>query len=243
MPIRVSGIQPGYLPWLGYFDQMMRVDAFIIADELAYSSSGWAHRNRVLGPSGVCWLTLPARPTAGQRIADVQLDRSVPWRSKHLRRLRHFYASGPETKAICEALEERLGPHPHALTDASIPTIQLIAELLDVRTPVLLSSELGLEHAYRQRYPDLPGPSHRIVAYMEALGARELLEGASGAAFIDAAVFERAGKRVTFHRYEHPTYPQLHGEAFTSHLSAIDLLLSVGPTRGAAVLRSGSVHE
>src|SRR5262249_18313217 len=88
MPTRIAGIQPGYLPWLGYFDQMRRVDAFIIADEMQFSSSGWAHRNRVRGPDGAHWLTLPARPRPEQRICDVALDPTVPWAKKHLRTLR-----------------------------------------------------------------------------------------------------------------------------------------------------------
>jgi hypothetical protein len=92
MPTRIAGIQPGYLPWLGYFDQMRRVDAFIVADEMQFSSSGWAHRNRVRGPHGPHWLTLPARPTAGQRIDEVALDPAVPWVRDHLETLRHFYA-------------------------------------------------------------------------------------------------------------------------------------------------------
>ena len=32
MAVRLAGIQPGYLPWLGYFDQMRRVDVFVVAD-------------------------------------------------------------------------------------------------------------------------------------------------------------------------------------------------------------------
>ena len=71
MPTRVAGIQPGYLPWLGYFDQMRRVDAFIIADEMQFSSSGWTHRNRVRGPHGAHWLTCPRDRERGQRICDV----------------------------------------------------------------------------------------------------------------------------------------------------------------------------
>ena len=71
MATRIAGLQPGYLPWLGCFDQLRRVDTFIIADEMQFSSSGWAHRNRVRGPHGPVWLTLPARATLGQRICDV----------------------------------------------------------------------------------------------------------------------------------------------------------------------------
>src|SRR5690606_37643333 len=89
MPERIAGIQPGYLPWLGYFDQMLRVDAFLVADELQFTTSGWAHRNRVKAPEGARWLTLPARRRSGAAIAEVRLDPATRWARRHLATLRH----------------------------------------------------------------------------------------------------------------------------------------------------------
>lgn len=238
MATSVAGIQPGYLPWLGYFDQMLRVDAFLVADELPWSSSGWTHRNRVKGPDGPVWLTLPARPARGERIRDVPLDRRVPWARKHLATLRHLYARGADAAGTLDALERELDPGAECLTDASLPTIRFLAERLDVRTPILVSSELGLERMYEERFPGRPGPTHRIAAYLEALGATHLVEGYAGLRYFDVPLFESLGLRVTFQRYEHPTYPQLHGP-FVSHLSALDLLLCAGADGARRVLRGG----
>lgn len=242
MPVRIGGIQPVYLPWLGYFDQMRRVDAFIIADEMPYTSSGWLHRNRVKGPNGACWLNLPARPRRGQSIIDVRLDRAVAWKSRHLKTLRNFYARGVGAKATLEELDTVLDPAAERLTSVNVPAIRFLAERLGVRTPILVSSELGLEARYRARFPEQPGPTHRIIAYMEALGATELLEGESGQAYFDVPLFESHGMKVVFHRYQHPVYRQLHGP-FLSHMSALDLLLSVGPEEAAAVLAAGTLRD
>lgn len=243
MALRIAGIQPGYLPWLGYFDQMLRVDAFVLADELQFSTSQWAHRNRVLGPDGVHWLTLPTRSRLGDRITQVELDRTTPWAHKHMRTLRHFYGAGSGSRQTLDDLERSLDPHATHLMQVSVPTIRFIAERLQVRTPLLLSSELGLERLYGERFPERPGPCQRIIAYMDALGATELLEGEAGQSYIDHDLFEAHGKRVSFHRYLHPTYAQLHGSSFTSHLSAMDLLLSVGAEEAARVLRRGDVRH
>jgi len=236
---RIAGIQPGYLPWLGYFDQMLRVDAFLVADELPFSSSGWTHRNRVKGPDGAQWLTLPARPRQGQAIREVPLDPAVPWRRKHLATLRHLYADAPAGAELLDALERAWPERAERLPDASLPTIRFLAERLGIATPILLSSELGLEARYAERFPDRPGPTHRIVAYLEALGATELVEGAAGLDYFDVALFESHGMRVHFQHYAHPTYRQLHGE-FVSHLSAIDLLLCEGEDAARRILRAAS---
>jgi hypothetical protein len=235
---RIAGIQPGYLPWLGYFDQMLHVDAFLVADELPFTSSGWTHRNRVRGANGPQWLTLPVRPRRGQSIADVELDPSVPWRRKHLATLRHLYANAPGA-ALLDDLEAALPATAERLPAASLPAIRLLAERLGLATPILVSSELGLEARYASRFPERPGPTHRIVAYLEALGATELVEGEAGRSYFDVPLFERSGMRVHFHHYVHPTYRQLH-EPFVSHLSALDLLLCEGEDAARRILRAAT---
>lgn len=237
MPARIAGIQPGYLPWLGYFDQMRRVDAFIIADEMQFSSSGWAHRNRVRGPEGAHWLTLPARPARGQAIRDVALDPHVPWQEKHLETLRHFYARSAFATELLDGLAAVMQAAGTLLVEATVPLIRFLAERLGLATPLVVSSEAGLERAYMARFPDQPGPTHRIIAFMKALGATELLEGESGRSYLDVALCEAHGIRVRFQHYEHPTYPQLF-TPFVSHLSAVDLLLACGEQEARRVLEA-----
>jgi hypothetical protein len=234
---RIAGIQPGYLPWLGYFDQMLLVDAFLIADEMPFSSSGWTHRNRIKAPTGPRWLTLPARPSRGGPICTVRLDATVPWKRKHVAALRHLYAKAAPAPALIDALETVLPGDATRLVDASGATIRFLAERLGVATPILVSSELGLEARFRAQHGDAAGATERIAAYLEMLGATELVEGESGRAYFDVALFERRGLRVHFHHYEHPTYAQLHGP-FVSHLSAIDLLLNEGEEGARRVLHS-----
>ena len=54
-------LQPGYLPWLGFFDQMRRCDIFICYDDVQYDKHGWRNRNRIKSPKGPHWLTVPVR--------------------------------------------------------------------------------------------------------------------------------------------------------------------------------------
>jgi hypothetical protein len=239
MPTRIAGIQPGYLPWLGYFDQMRRVDAFIVADEMQFSSSGWAHRNRVRGPHGPHWLTLPARPSLGQRIDEVPLDPAVPWARGQLEMLRHFYGRSPHAAALLHDMAPLFDAGARRLVDVSIPLVRWLAARLDIATPLVVSSAAGLEARYRATFPDEPGPTHRIIAFMKAVGASELLEGESGRSYLDLDLCAAHGIRVEFHRYAHPVYPQLHAP-FESHLSVVDLLLSVGEDEARRVIRSVS---
>ena len=52
-------LQPGYLPWLGFFDQMRRADVFAYYDDVQFNKHGWRNRNRIKTPAGPLWLTVP----------------------------------------------------------------------------------------------------------------------------------------------------------------------------------------
>lgn len=51
--MRVAIAQPTYLPWLGYFDLIDQVDAFVILDHVQFEKQSWQHRNRIKTPTGL----------------------------------------------------------------------------------------------------------------------------------------------------------------------------------------------
>ena len=103
-----------------------------------------------------------------------------------------------------------------------------LGRAVGITTPLRLASELGVTGE------DATG---RLVALCRAAGADTYLAGAGGARYMDLARFASAGIGVLAQRYEHPVYPQGHGE-FVPFLSALDLLLSAGD-RALDILRSG----
>ena len=233
----MAGLQPGYLPWLGFFDQMRSVDLFVIADEMPFTSTGWTHRNRVRTANGEAWLRLPTRRARGRRIDEVEIDATEPWQRTHLRTLRQAYAASPHAAEEIDRLEASLDPSATRLVDVVVPSLLALADRLAITTPVVRSSEAGLEQAYVERFPDQPGPTHRIIAFLQELGADTLLEGEAGRSYLDVDLCREHGIAVEFQDYEHPRYEQLHGP-FVSHLSVVDLLLTHGAERAADIVRT-----
>jgi hypothetical protein len=90
-------LQPGYLPWLGYFDLMRRADVFVHYDDVQFDKHGWRNRNRVKGPKGGVWLTVPVRHSgrSGQPIRDVEIDHRQDWERKHVATISQLYARAP----------------------------------------------------------------------------------------------------------------------------------------------------
>ena len=80
----VAALQPGYLPWLGFFDLMKRSDVFVIEDNLKYTKQDWRNRNKIRTVQGYAYLTVPVkRGATSQLINEVEIDDSQPWRRRH----------------------------------------------------------------------------------------------------------------------------------------------------------------
>ena len=226
--MRIGILQPGYLPWLGFFEQLERVDRFVVLDDVQYDKGGWRNRNRVKTTQGVRWLTVPVRVSHAQppRVADVEIDNRTDWRRKHLETLRQSYARAPFADRYLPLFEEACAREWRLLVDLDLHFIAAIAAALGIDTAkIVRSSALGLG-GWREE---------RLLAICASLGADRFYEGAAGRDYIGVARFAAAGVRVEFQDYHHPVYPQQHG-AFVSHLSAVDLLLNCGPESLAILL-------
>ena len=81
---RIAIMQPTYIPWIGYFDLMDHVDCFVLLDSVQFEKQSWQQRNRIKGPQGLQWLTLPIHRDFGKKIADIQI-REPGFCRKHLR--------------------------------------------------------------------------------------------------------------------------------------------------------------
>lgn len=218
--MKLAAHQPQYLPWLGFFDKMDRVDRFVLLDVVQYRKNEWQNRNRIRTPDGWQWLTVPVHYRFPMSIREVMLDdEDVRWRRKHREALRIHYARSPFRAALLPALEDLLDEPHDNLAALNVRMVRLLAGLLGARTPISLASEV----------PGLPeGADARLIALCRHFGCSDYLAGAGGADYMDMESYRRAGVRVGFQDFRHPVYPQAY-PGFEPHLSAVDLLLNCGP--------------
>jgi len=219
-------LQPGYLPWLGFFDQMRRADVFVCYDDVQYDTHGWRNRNRIKTKQGPLWLTVPVRHSglSKPRILDVGIDARSNWARKHVASIRQAYAAAPYAKQYVPALEDLLQRPWERLVDLDLAVAGLIAEWLGIRRPVERASALSIEG----------GQSERLLNICRHFGASTYLSGSAARDYLDLPLFERNGVAVVWQDFMHPVYPQLHGE-FVPYMSAVDLILNCGEASRAVL--------
>lgn len=216
----VGILQPGYLPWLGFFEQMYRCDVFVLYDDVQFEKGSWRNRNRIKSFTGPVWLTVPVllRGREFPAINGVKINNSVSWQKKHILTVLQNYRKAPFLKRYEDAFASLLGKSWEWLVDLDLALIFWLVQELGISTPIFRSSEMKI-----------PGMGvQRLIEIILSLGGTRFYEGSAGRNYIDSSVFEREGISVIFQDYEHPVYPQLYGD-FISHLSIIDLLFNCGP--------------
>jgi hypothetical protein len=213
-------LQPSFLPWLGFFDQMARSDIFVFYDDVQFDKHGWRNRNRIKTANGVTWLTVPVRHSGlhGQAIRDVRVDNSKRWAGKLVKTIQQAYAHAPHCDPYSGQLAEVLAASWESLLDLDCSVIHLMARWLDLGTVVAKASGLGIQGTR----------SGRLIEICKYFGAERYLSGNAAKAYLDTRLFDEAGIEVVWQEYVHPRYPQLHG-GFIPYLSALDLILNMGP--------------
>ena len=225
-------LQPGYLPWLGFFDQMQRSSVFIYYDDVQFDKHGWRNRNRVKAPDGAPhWLTVPVLHSGRNwpAILEVEIDNRGAWARKHVGTLRQFYAKAPHLHRYLPALEEMLERRWTLLVDLDLAVTGLICGWLGLERRMLRASELGITGKQ----------SERLLALCQHTGARRYLSGDSARDYLDTGLFAQHGIEVEWQNYLHPVYPQQHGD-FVPYLSIVDLLFNCGEESAAILGRAGA---
>lgn len=217
--MRAVILQPGYLPWIGFFDLAAKSDIFVILDHVQYDKRSWRNRNRIRTAEGWQWLTVPVitKGKYTQRVDETRIDNTRSWREKHLTALKTHYAKARFFKQHIPLLEESLGREWELLLDLDMHFIELLDGTFELGTNYVMASSLSPSGKKTELLLDIC----RLV------GADHYLNGDMGRSYIDAKAFEDAGVKLEFHNYTHPVYQQCY-DGFVSHLSAVDLLFNHG---------------
>lgn len=226
--MRIGILQPGYLPWLGFFEQMYKSDVFVIYDDVQYDKEGWRNRNRIKTAHGIQWLTVPVMVTleTPPLIYEVKIDNKTNWRKKHLSSIRQNYSKASYFKKYITIFEEAYSKEWQYLVDIDMHFILELSEALGIDcNKIIRSSTLNVSGSKIER----------LVNICKLFKADTFYEGAAGKNYIDEDYFESHGIKVEYQDYKHPVYKQLYDD-FVPHLSVIDLLFNYGDESLAILL-------
>ena len=229
----VTIMQPTYLPWVGYFDLMDNSDVFVLLDTVQFEKQAWQQRNRIkVSENTSKWLSVPVKQDLGQKIRDVGIDVSSPWRRKHWGSIEQYYKHAPYWDSYSGELAGIYAQPWESLYKLNLALINFFREQIGITTRLVQASDIPVSG---EKVRLLVNICHHLKAdvYLSPVRASEYIEKDN--------IFAAEGITLQYHQYTHPVYPQLFGE-FLSHMAVIDLLFNRGP-KSLEVIRSGRLKQ
>ena len=226
-------MQPYFFPYLGYFQLMAAVDAFVIFDDVNFINRGWINRNRINLNGAAHLVTIPLQQASQNRlICEIAVSADGVWRTRLLRTIHQAYARASQFRRVFPLIES-IVTHPS----------QNLAEYLR-HSLVTLRDHLGLETAIvdtSRQYDNAQFKGEtRIIDICRREQATRYVNAIGGMSLYDRDTFHASGIELSFLASQIEPYPQPH-PGFLAGLSLIDVLMNTSAAQAAALVRAGSL--
>ena len=217
--MRISILQPSYLPWIGYFDQIEQVDQFVYLDDIQFTRRDWRNRNKIRTAEGWSWLTVPIiqKNRYAQTLLETQIDSSSNWKTKHLNSIHHNYVKTNFFDLYFPKIETIINRDWDLLVDLCLELTENLKNWLGIETPTIRSSDLNIDEK----------KDDKILALCFKLEATHYLSGDLAKDYLNESKFLSYNIKIEYHDYKHPTYLQRYPRFFP-YMSIIDLLFNYG---------------
>ena len=213
--------QPVFIPWGGFFARLMSTDRLVLLDGTLFARGfTFVNRNRIKGPNGQIWITVPIkkRGRGRQKIRDLEIYQKDYWEKKFAGTLRHAYGKSIYYKELSEDLKKITGEDDSRFLPMICSILECLRTHLGIRTPFILQSDIGIDG----RGVDL------LIKIAQQLKATQVVLPFPASKLLAWRQIEDEGIGVRFLKFVCPVYPQFRGD-FIGNLSVLDLLFCLGP--------------
>jgi hypothetical protein len=211
--MKLAIMQPYLFPYLGYFQLIRAVDAFVVYDDVNYIKGGWINRNYILANGDKQLITLPLQGASPNKLIN-QVE--VSGKHKILQSLHQNYCKAPHFNAVYSILEDILTQTEKNLAHFIAYQLRCICGYLGLNPQWIISSALEKDNGLRGQ--------DKVLSICTVLGATHYINVPGGKALYDHESFAARGLKLSFIQPRVVSYHQFRKE-FVPHLSIIDVMM------------------
>ena len=211
--MKLALMQPYLFPYLGYFQLIRAVDAFVVYDDVNYIKGGWINRNYILANGDRQLITLPLQGASPNKLIN-QVE--VGGQHKILQSIRHAYGKAPQYSTVFPLIEDILMQSEKNLARFLDYQLWRICDYLGLHPKWHISSGLQKDNELRGQ--------DKVLAICEKLGATHYINVPGGRSLYDQQSFAARGMQLSFIQPKAVSYRQF-GKEFVPNLSIIDVMM------------------
>lgn len=214
-------MQPYFLPYIGYFQLINAVDAFVFYDDVNYIKNGWINRNRILVNKHANYITIPLEKASSFKlINEINIIKNKEF-LKALKTIELAYKKAPYFEPIFQLISQIWKDTNNTISDLAVNTCKVICQYLKLETKFYSSSLDFSETKGMER-------AERLQAICKKLGASEYINTIGGTELYTKEEFKNKGINLNFIKSKDIKYPQ-YGNEFIPWLSILDVLMFNSP--------------
>ena len=209
--------QPGYFPYMGFFKKIQSCDEFVVFDDAQYAIRSWDNRNLIKTKNGSEWITVPVKNPFKKKISEIEINNDEDWKRKNKNAIIASYGKTKFFHEFWSQIESILDKKWEKIVDLNIELIEYFNGILDIKTPIIFSSELNINEK----------SSQKLLNICVKQKADVYLSGINGKEYLNTEIFSNEGIKVIFEDFQHPTYTQINGD-FLENMAIFDLIFNEG---------------
>ena len=228
--------QPDFMPWLGFFKKLTKVDTWIVLDHVTNNprdAAFWGRRVKILVNRKPFWLSIPLKKPqeAGNisvPIKEMRIEEKLkPALEKQLKTIKESYSKTPFFFEISPMIEEYYSDFSQLLRDKNTTFIEKIIKNLKITCKIIYSSDLKIT-----------GKSTKLlVDLLYAIGAEKYICGDGAKSYQNDQYFKEKKIQLEYNNFQHPAYQQANSITFVPGLSIIDVVANIGFKETIALLK------
>jgi len=215
--MKVAVMQPYLFPYIGYYQLISAVDAFVVFDDVNFIKKGWINRNRILLNGKDHRFTLPlVKASQNKLINEIDMVPDQAHKKKLLDLIGHAYKKSPEYKNVFPAVKEIVLNEENNLLKYLKFSLARTADFLGIKTRLLLSSAIDKGQSLKGQ--------DKIISICKELKAGEYFNLMGGSGLYDKDIFRKSGITLSFLKTREIRYAQFKND-FIPNLSIVDVLM------------------
>ena len=215
----LTGHQPNYLPYPGFFSKILRADGFVIVDHAQFRKKSDHKRNIIHGPNGPFMLTLQTSAPYQSRINEVMLVEPRHCLDEHWESIKNCYGKYPYFEKYGPLLETVYKKDYEKMTDLNEAIIHTLLRIFQISKPVYRSSEI-MENIELKN-------NDMIIHMCKRLGYDGYISGMKAMDYILEEKFALNGLGHLFNQYKPIFYGTPRGSSIPN-MCVLDPLFSIG---------------
>lgn len=211
----VSIMQPYFLPYIGYFQQINNVDLYVFYDDVQWIR-GWINRHCLLNNNKEYLTTLNVQKHSSHALINEVILKEKSEQLKYLDLIKTLYSKAPYFSNIYKLIEEIIEYKEENLSLFVENSIMQICKLLEIKTKFIRSSDIDYDRTLKGE--------NRIIELCKVLGYKNYVNNINGKDLYRKEDFEKENLNLYFFNRKITPYKQFNNE-FVPFLSIIDVLM------------------